>query len=431
MEEKIEKTLDQHVLENGTAGQVVGVIDGEYSKVFVSGYKDLETKELLTGDELFSIGSVSKTFTALLLSIAESKGYLNEKGTKSKVKDYLSELEGYPAGEITLESLAIHTSGLPRSPEVGSSFDPYKDYTKASLIKQLKDIEKLEAGNYSYSNFGYALLGLCLEKIFNQDFSDATKNEILSPLKISDFYVSVDDTYLERIPPKYNQVFEKLPVWKNLGAMNPAGSFKATAIEMLKYAKAVMNPKATTLEKELIKASKPIFTKKDGSKRSLSFEILSINGEDYLFHNGYTLGFITNLYISQKYKKVLLQMSASDTITPCIPAIFFKASTNCKTAKFETISKEEQVEYIGTYADIDKEIPESIKNINIRASSYGFMIWDRGNPLRLYPASKDQFIFSDERLGSLSVKFERDETGEISSLKLIDGTKVSSKADKL
>ena len=98
-------------------GIVVGIVDEHGSRVVSYGKLNNGTDEHVDGDTLFEIGSVGKTFTALLLQDMIERGAMK---LDDPVAKYLPESVTMPthAGkEITLRHLATHTSGLPGIPD--------------------------------------------------------------------------------------------------------------------------------------------------------------------------------------------------------------------------------------------------------------------------------------------------------------------------
>src|SRR5437773_5532624 len=98
------------------AGMVIGLVDERGSRVLAAGNLDNGTWQEVNGDTVFEIGSVTKTFTNLLLQDMVERG---EVKLDDPVAKYLPESVKVPARngkQITLFNLATHTAGLPRDP---------------------------------------------------------------------------------------------------------------------------------------------------------------------------------------------------------------------------------------------------------------------------------------------------------------------------
>ena len=89
-------------------GIAVGITVGEKPYVFNYGVASTETREHVTRDTLFELGSISKTFTATLASYAQVSGHLS---LSDKTSKYLPSLRGSKFGDVSLLNLGTHTSG--------------------------------------------------------------------------------------------------------------------------------------------------------------------------------------------------------------------------------------------------------------------------------------------------------------------------------
>ena len=95
------------------AGMVIGVVDEHGTQVFGAGKLDNGTDDEVNGDTLFEIGSITKTFTVLLLEDMVNRG---EMKLDDPVEKYLPESVKVPSRggkKITLLNLAAQDSGLP------------------------------------------------------------------------------------------------------------------------------------------------------------------------------------------------------------------------------------------------------------------------------------------------------------------------------
>ena len=193
---KIPKLSFQEILEyttkdNADAVITVGIVkDGQISyKVYGKNGKELPA-ELHT----YEIGSLTKTFTAALISKAIQEEKINIDCT---IDNYLSLPEGntYP----TIEELLTHTSGYKgyylESPMVSNFFNGRNDFygvTKEMVSDKAGNLNMNKASyDFVYSNYGYAVLGLVLESVYETEYTsllnDFAQNELcLTSTQISD-----------------------------------------------------------------------------------------------------------------------------------------------------------------------------------------------------------------------------------------------------
>ncbi|WP_371030007.1 serine hydrolase domain-containing protein [Pseudoclavibacter sp. JSM 162008] len=142
-----------------------------------------------TDETLYELGSVTKTFTASLFADAIDRG---EVTAEDPLSAHIPELEGTPAGEVTLASLAQHSSGLPR---LGPTFaveslaaslsggNPYGPQTTEVMIQDAAAAPVDPAQGPVYSNLGVALLGTALTNAAGADSYPALLEQwVLGPV---------------------------------------------------------------------------------------------------------------------------------------------------------------------------------------------------------------------------------------------------------
>ncbi len=161
------------------------------------GFADPATQRPVTPETLFRIASVSKPFTAVTLLKLQEAGKLR---LDDRVFDILTEVRpllGDPRMlTITIRQLLQHTagwdsanSGDPMFPghdtlvELGAGFPPSLSETTAFWLSLPLDFTP--GARYAYSNFGYALAGLVIERVTGLPYDSAVRSMILEPLGIS------------------------------------------------------------------------------------------------------------------------------------------------------------------------------------------------------------------------------------------------------
>lgn len=144
------------------------------------GLSDLESAQPITPGTNFRLASITKQFTATAIEILEERDLLEY---DAPVTTYLPSLPPY-AREITIRHMLTHSSGLPN----------YEDLIPEDAAAQLHDADVLrliegtdrpifEPGKaYQYSNTGYALLALVVEKVSGESFPAFLEQNIFLPL---------------------------------------------------------------------------------------------------------------------------------------------------------------------------------------------------------------------------------------------------------
>lgn len=147
------------------------------------GYSDWKSQSIITSQTTFKIGSLTKQFVAALILKLEEEGKLS---TQSTLADFFPD---YPRGaEITIDHLVRHTSGIPNF----IFFPDYEQFMNRShsqqeMIDRFKNLplEFKSGAQYNYSNSGYYLLGVIVEKVTGKTFSESLYEKITKPLGLS------------------------------------------------------------------------------------------------------------------------------------------------------------------------------------------------------------------------------------------------------
>ena len=142
---KIKEVLQRCVeKQNRAPGIVVGLIDKNGVTIVASGKRDDDKSDDVNGDTIFEIDSITKVFTSLLLQGMADRGELK---LDDPITNFLPATVTVPSRkgrQITLRTLATHTSGLPRLPDNLSPKDdnnPYADYTVAQMYEFLSQLQ--------------------------------------------------------------------------------------------------------------------------------------------------------------------------------------------------------------------------------------------------------------------------------------------------
>jgi CubicO group peptidase (beta-lactamase class C family) len=218
-------------------GVVIGVVEHGTRRILVYG----AVKE----DSIFEIGSISKTFTALLLARMAGQGKVK---LDDSVRDFLPPgTVAKPAGaEITLLDLATQYSGLPRMPDnfhPADPLDPYADYRPANLYEFLakNGVAKPAGAQFNYSNLGLGLLGQALANRAATSYPELLHSLVTGPLGLNDTTVKLSPEQEKRFAQGHDGQHRPAGPW-NLDALAGAGAIRSTAADMLTYLEAQLHP---------------------------------------------------------------------------------------------------------------------------------------------------------------------------------------------
>ena len=168
----------------GMPGAAVMVIkDGEILLQKGYGLADLDKAEPVTEQTNFRLASVTKQFTAMSILLLIDEGKLSLQTT---LKDVFPDFPGYGSG-ITIKNLLQHTSGLIDYEDLipDTAAEQLKDKDVLDLIMKTDSTYFIPGSQHKYSNTGYALLALIVEKVSGKNFRDYLQENIFSPLGMS------------------------------------------------------------------------------------------------------------------------------------------------------------------------------------------------------------------------------------------------------
>ena len=151
-----------------SVGLVVMVVTDQGTRTFGFGARSAGGASPPDGDTFFQVGSISKTFTGLLLAaqIETSGGTLLPSTPVNALLASDLRMPGFGTQPVTVAQLATHYGGLPQFPNnmTGPAFYPAQGYTRAQLATYLSGftLSAAPGSAYEYSNTGSGLLALAL-----------------------------------------------------------------------------------------------------------------------------------------------------------------------------------------------------------------------------------------------------------------------------
>ena len=315
-ESELKKITDKY---DAVGLAVVVVKNGKpvYEKAF--GYKDLETKEPLTTDNLFRIASISKSFSSTAIMQLVEAG-------KVSLDDDISDLIGFkvrnpkfPNTKITLEMMLSHRSSLNDSN--GYFTLDVLDTTKTKDWQ--KSFNSYEPGtDYEYCNLNFNMIGAVLERLTNVRFDNYIKQQILNPLgldagycvdsldqrRIAKLYEKEDGKYVEQ-KAAYNPRSEEIRNYTmgvSTPVFSPTGGMKISAHDLSKYMMMHMNYGKSGKTKIISKASSKKMQTGLSPKENYGLALLEndslIPGEHMIGHTGSAYGLYSNMFFEPKKK---------------------------------------------------------------------------------------------------------------------------------
>jgi D-alanyl-D-alanine-carboxypeptidase/D-alanyl-D-alanine-endopeptidase len=248
---------------------------------------------------IYEIASLTKSFTGILLAHAVLEGKL---ALRDDIRKWLPgtypnlQYAGHP---ITIQDLANHTGGLPKSiPPLGQGLSPdemavrYRDFSVADFLNEVSRIkpDTLPGTRYAYSNVGTQLIGIALERAYGVSYGELVKRYITGPRHMARTKLepgAVDSSRLARGYDKDGRQMPDAVFWRRVPA---AGYLKSTVADLLQYLRLNMDER----DSAVALAHRPAFFGTDEGGEDIGlcwFSKLMPNGYRKVDHAGGSYGF--------------------------------------------------------------------------------------------------------------------------------------------
>ncbi|MCA9428008.1 MAG: beta-lactamase family protein, partial [Candidatus Omnitrophica bacterium] len=305
--EIVTQTVEREFDRNAHVGMIVGAVaDGE-EILLGFGNRRVGESEPVDADTVFEIGSISKTFTGILLAKRVENGDLN---LDDPIVDLLP--EGWKLSKaaqgITLRHLTTHTSGLPRLPPnllgLTTVFkplfggDPYRHYTEENLREALETVELdfAPGTDRTYSNFAVGLLGFLLATHNGTDYETLLQTELCGPLGMERTASINDDWHLDHFAEGYRTTAKagsmllamESDQWLLPNPLAGAGGIRSTGTDMMKFLKANMGLVSTPLDAAIELSHEEIYKENDFRSMGMNWirDFEDDLSQNILWHNG-------------------------------------------------------------------------------------------------------------------------------------------------
>ena len=293
------------VLRDRLAQQGMGLlavqVDGPRLRLTAVGRRGTDGASL-TDDALFEIGSITKTFTALLLADAVVQRRL---ALGDAVEEALPDVRVRDsAGEpIRWIDLATHRSGLPRLPDnlaPADPADPYAGYGEDHLLDFLRRhrAPRPRDSRWEYSNLGYGLLGYALGRSAGTTYAALLQGRVLDPLGLgSALLAGAGHPGPARLVPGHAADGRPVPHW-HFGVLAPCGALLMGGADLGRYAQAALGLVDHPLHEAFALAQRE-HAAGPGAANPIGLAWLRapLNGRTVLNHDGGTFGFSSSLWL--------------------------------------------------------------------------------------------------------------------------------------
>lgn len=279
---------------DGPGGAVMVIQNGEIVHQNGYGLADVENGTPITADTVFHLGSVGKQFTALGVMILAEQGMLNY---DDPISMHLPELAWMDDG-VSVRRLLHHTSGIMGYDDsddiynalVASAENPGNDNLLQVLAEQGGMLAN-PGDEYSYSNAGYDLLGVLIERLSGQSYPDFMEENIFSPLGMKHTFAVPNESRLNDDVVAQSYSTDGAYESDILDGLNGAGSIYSTLDDMYLYDQALYTEDLVSQETLAEAFTSGVLNDGEETAYGFGFELGEHAGETYIGHSGAWLGF--------------------------------------------------------------------------------------------------------------------------------------------
>jgi CubicO group peptidase (beta-lactamase class C family) len=298
---ELDRFVEQFMREMNSPGMTLVLADREgVQRVATYGFGDLDRRRKLRADELFQIGSITKSFLALVLLQLREEGKLD---LHKPVVEYLPWFRIQSSfAPITTHHLLTHTSGLPGAPEVFPS-DPTQRHLAAYA----------PGDQFHYNNMAYSLLGLLAWTLDGRELPEIFRERIFKPLGMSQSAPAIDFQMRERMPRSYQPLRSDRPYPRHaelceapqIVSSSGAGCIAATARDMGAYIRMIAShgrgPQRNLVSAESFElfSKRHIKAEEFGPNASYGYGIAvdELDGNPLLRHTGGMVSYMSALQV--------------------------------------------------------------------------------------------------------------------------------------
>jgi CubicO group peptidase (beta-lactamase class C family) len=203
------------------------------------GFANKEKRQVANEHTTYRIGSTAKTFTSVIINQLANEGKLD---IHTPIKTYLP---WYAHGDITLEQLLTHQSGIPEY--FDNPDHKLQIVTKSFTLKEMvqmfcsDSLEFKPGTDFHYSNSNFTILALIAQEVSSKPFETLLQECIFTPLQMTDTYVGEYKGTGSHQAVGYSD--GKPEIHYNPANTMGAGGISSSAADMLKYHDALMTEK--------------------------------------------------------------------------------------------------------------------------------------------------------------------------------------------
>src|SRR5579884_671592 len=404
----VEKNLDAYIVEYMKAmnapGMTLGLTDSSKTvRTAGYGFGDIDKRVAVNEHHLFQIGSITKSFVAIVLLQMRDEGKLD---LQKPVLDYLPELPiDTPFGPITVHHLLTHTSGLPNNLGV------FLGDAGARLVQGYKPGE-----HFYYCNTGFGILGLLAGKIDGRPWRECVQARIFTPLEMTETVGVISTVSRGRMAVGYEPFWEdqvyprqgRLAPAPNLVMDDTAGCIASTPGDMARYARMLLNhgqgPTKRIVSKESFSLMSTPYIKAPEFSETASYgygiAVDTLDGHKILRHTGGMVAFASSIHVDldggvAAFASINAMQGYRPTAVTQYAVRLLRAERETKTLPapppvVHALDVDNAADYAGTFTE------DNGKKLEFAADGKRLFLSDQGKRIPLQHTHGDSFISTIE-----------------------------------
>jgi serine-type D-Ala-D-Ala carboxypeptidase/endopeptidase len=332
IQDQVKNFIVNQIVNKSKAAIVVGFVDPNGTRIFSFGNMSTAHNIPVNQNTFFNIGSITKTFTTLLLADMVKQGIVNLADPIEKYLPASVKVPQFNGQKITLADLATHTSGLPEFPPnfLNNNGQINPNYNATLLYRALSNttLTRAPGSQFQYSSFGMGLLGQILVlrsgggggDDSSISYEQLVKDRILNVLGMNDTRIALSQDEINNRFPVGHRGGKEITTPTIPTILADAGAFRSTAPDMLKYISANLGLIHTKLDdaiqlQHLIRHPAIIANPMNYTEyAALGWRVLTNFGTEVIAHTGAINGWNANVaFIPTKMTGIVALCSCDPT----------------------------------------------------------------------------------------------------------------------
>ncbi len=355
---KLDQFLDRLAEKNKAMGSLTVARDGKvlYSRAIGYGRIDAAEKRPLTAASRFRIGSITKMFTAVMVLQLVEEGKLKLTDTLDTFFPQIPNSKKITVAQILAHRSGIHDSivdkNLRTSPQTTAMT---RDEMLALIAKGTPDFEP--DAKHAYSNSGYLVLGLVLEKVTGKTYAELLAKQITSKIGLDDTYVATGNIDVSK--NESLTYFNLGGDWKPVPETHPSLLFSAGAIvstpnDLVRFIQALFDLKLISRE-----SLASMRTMRDGE--GIGMEPFTFAGKTFYGHTGGAdnygawLAYLPEERLAVAYTTNAKVCPVVDIVTGVVD-IYYDRPFQIPTFESVAVSPDVLDRYVGVYTSPDAPV---------------------------------------------------------------------------